>query len=176
MKNHTLHKANILLIGCGYHARRIYFPVLQELEAAGQCQLLGIVDLLSQKATIQDYFLQQGCHLDPENCLWLSEQELDQTRLPHHISHALYTIVRRTNITGVIIATEPLYHTVYAQWAMRMGLHVLMDKPISTKLDISTSLEAVQDCQKDFEDLHASYISNLKSNPNLIFRDRKSVV
>ncbi len=43
---------NVLLIGCGYHARRIYVPHLAEQKNA---RLSAIVDLASQKENIEGF-------------------------------------------------------------------------------------------------------------------------
>ncbi|MEI7480085.1 MAG: hypothetical protein WCJ59_00460, partial [bacterium] len=45
---------NILLIGCGYHARRIYVPHLMEQKKA---QLVAVVDLVSQKNKIDEFLV-----------------------------------------------------------------------------------------------------------------------
>lgn len=44
--------ANIILIGCGPHANRIYLPILKQLEQEGKANLCLIVELESKKEEV----------------------------------------------------------------------------------------------------------------------------
>lgn len=56
-----------------------------------------------------------------------------------------------------MIATDPLSHMQYALWAQRKGLHILMDKPVSTYSDVSISIKSARRIKKDFDLLIANY-------------------
>ena len=119
---------NIMLIGLGYHARRIYFPVLQELQKKDIIGQIFIVDLKSQREVIKNYLYKKKS----KNVEVLFLDNPLNNELSENLEKDLSSIVERRKIKGVIISTEPLVHMVYAKWAIKNRLSILMDKPIST--------------------------------------------
>lgn len=43
---------NLLLIGLGYHSRRIYFPILQDFQKQKKVNKIFIIDLKSQEKIV----------------------------------------------------------------------------------------------------------------------------
>jgi predicted dehydrogenase len=128
---------NIMLIGLGYHARRIYFPVLYELQQKKIIGKIFIVDLKNQEKVILDYLNEK------KNCEYelLLLDKPENKKLSKTTKRDLDNIVDKGKIKGVIISTEPLAHMVYARWALNNRLSILMDKPISTHMWISTNVK-----------------------------------
>jgi predicted dehydrogenase len=122
--------ANIILIGCGPHARRVYLPALAKI---GNINLELVVDLESQGTTLYQ-LLREFQHTE----LLLIEPFSDV--MPVEFAKKLSSFVREKEISGVIIATEPLVHKVYAEWALQNGLNILMDKPITTRVNAISNL------------------------------------
>ena len=78
-------------------------------------------------------------------------------------------IVEDKNIQGVIISTEPMAHVGYAKWALKRGLNILMDKPISVRDSLSTSEESIEGLLKDYNELEILYKEAKVKNPKITF-------
>jgi predicted dehydrogenase len=139
--------ARVILIGCGPHAKRVYLPALQILF---NLELMLVVDLIDQRdkviAATSEYFAPNYYFVEP---------------FSHVIPdiHLLYLsrFVAEHNITGVIIATEPLAHRAYAEWALTNGLNILMDKPVSTRTDATSNMKSAEGILEDYMELLDQY-------------------
>lgn len=149
---------NTLLIGCGYHARRIYVPHLMEQR---KISLSAIIDLTSQKEIIEEYLNQKsisGVELYYTDNICISDI-LDEKTEKH-----LDELIDRLQISAVIISTEPLAHFKYAKWALSRKLNILLDKPITTEFNVSTDREKAKKIYSDYKSLKESYLQLLKTD------------
>jgi predicted dehydrogenase len=148
-------KPNILLVGCGPHAKRVYIPALKAFEATFGAQIKLIVDV---KAKEQETLKFLGESYPTAETLFAEPSiGLSLHSLPSHFEKKLNSLVERQGINGVIIATDPLNHMQYALWAEKAGLHILMDKPISTYNNVSNSIEQARQISEDFHILMENY-------------------
>lgn len=118
---------NLILIGVGPHAKRVYIPALCQLQKRYNVRLLLAIDLLQEEEPVKQFF-SQSC-LQPE-LLLISPFK---GAMPVLLRQQLNEFVATHEVHGVIIATEPTSHRAYAEWALEKELHILMDKPISTR-------------------------------------------
>lgn len=153
-----MHK--VLLIGLGYHARRIHVPILKELTTTAE--LTAVVDIEQERDLITKYVADQG--LSPQMFFLSKEQKTDKKVWVK----ILNKIVAEHGIDVVLIATEPLSHFEYAMWALDKGLHILMDKPISTAEKIANSLKIAKRNLKEYELIEEKYKEVLKKK-NIVF-------
>jgi predicted dehydrogenase len=153
---------NILLIGCGYHARRIYVPHLMTLQ---NIKLSAIVDLISQKKIIEDYLTEKS--INDVELLYTDNTEISDELSKKEVSN-LDVLIKKYNISAAIISTEPLAHFKYAKWALERGLNILMDKPITTECDVSTDIKKAEKIYKDYLFLKNLYLNQLKTK-NIAF-------
>lgn len=156
---------NILLIGLGPHAKRIYYPICKKDGKKYNFKLVHCVDLLEKKNDIEKYFKKLG----KTDIKYIIPEEQTFGKLHPKLEKDLNKIVKDKNIQGVIISTEPLAHVQYAKWALKNGLHILMDKPISTAENITSSNEAVEMIKKDYEELEIRYKKARIKNKKLVF-------
>lgn len=154
-------KINTLLIGVGYHAKRIYLPYVKSSEF---CNLAACWDLVSQKEKIED-FLEGIGFVVP--CYYTKNNSISDTLNKEECNY-LNKIIKKHKIEAVIIATEPLAHFKYAEWALDNSLHILLDKPISTEIDVSISVNKANKLFKDYTKLTKLYVEKNKKQ-NLIF-------
>lgn len=158
-----------MLIGVGFHARRIYIPTLQKLSADHQIELAACVDIHEQKPVVDEYMEKSG----------FSSIEMVYVRsgdvLDLKDKGQLNKMVRKYNIQGVIISTEPLAHKMYAEWALQNNLSILMDKPVTTRKLLGTSEEAAAGLCDDYQDLLTQYkrIQKKKSTVFIINTQRR---
>lgn len=146
---------NILLIGFGPHAKRIYYHVCKRDGDAHHFKLVYVVDLEEKKQEIESYLREQNDSSTLLYCIAPEDRTFDE--LSANVKERLDEIVERFVIKGVIISTEPLAHMVYARWALRKGISILMDKPVSTKENISTSESASEEIINDYYELLKLY-------------------
>jgi predicted dehydrogenase len=154
---------NILIIGLGYHARRIQFPITVKEGSEFDASIKAVVDIHEQKCVVEEYLKSKNA--DTIERLYLTT--LDTTGNNWHTK--LDEIVTKHKINAVYIATEPLWHFEYARWALDKGLHILMDKPITTNEDVSTSKICAEQLLDDFLSLKQGYENALKLNSGLVF-------
>ncbi|HPT66382.1 MAG TPA: Gfo/Idh/MocA family oxidoreductase [Candidatus Woesebacteria bacterium] len=152
-----LSKAKILLVGCGPHARRIYLPALKSSQDKIGTELKAVVELQSKEeetiSIVNKYFASvEYLFIKPFN---------SRLELPILIQKSLNAIVKKNEINGVIIATDPTNHMQYALWAEKQGLHILMDKPISTHQNAANSVNGAKMIATDFELLQSIRQPNL---------------
>jgi hypothetical protein len=157
-------EANILLIGLGHHSRRIYFPKLIKFEKDYPIKVVAGVELTFSKEILEDYFKKSNRSID---MLYLEPFD-PQKPMPKAVEVKLNSLVKDKDISAVVISTDPLSHKVYAQWALKNGLNILMDKPISTRKYASTKMKSADGIQQDYFDLLNEY-NELQKKKNTIF-------
>ncbi len=144
-------KKNILIIGFGRHARRIYYDLLKQNKERYD---FLIVDLKSEHININDFFKNKD-YLPLESFL------IDFPKSPYKIrknyAKKLNKLVKKYSIRGVIISTEPKYHVIYARWALKNNISILMDKPISAHKNMSTKISQAKKLLEDYRILERLY-------------------
>lgn len=141
----------LALIGCGPHAKRIYLPALAALRRQYDLALSLVVELEeAQEATAAAV---RASGFTPETVLVAPFAG----RIPEQLGRRLATLAELGDIHGVIIATEPLVHRAYAEWALACGLNILIDKPITARSDATSSLTSADGILEDFDALLEVY-------------------
>lgn len=137
---------NIMLIGCGPHARRIYVPAIF-LQEKYDVNIKVVVELIQKEQETRSFMSRYSDDME----YFFVKQFRSPRRLPQYIENKMDYLASKYNITGVIISTDPLNHIQYALWAEKRGLHILMDKPISTRSNISNSKSSNKALVEDFK-------------------------
>ena len=156
----------IMLIGFGPHARRIYFPLIEKFSEKMNFELAVSVDIESKKDEVEKYLGEKNSDIP---VYYVPTDKMSYECLDKDVENILDDFVKRYGIEGVIIATEPLVHVMYAKWALKNNLSILMDKPVSTYKGISTNEDLAKKLVTDFEDLEKMYDEAKKRNPNITF-------
>ncbi|HVC36264.1 MAG TPA: Gfo/Idh/MocA family oxidoreductase [Candidatus Dormibacteraeota bacterium] len=154
---------NVLLIGLGPHARRIYVPALFAFASDLPVRLVAAVDLKRQKDTINTYLQEQDHELE---MLYLDSFD-PKAGIPDHARVILDALVEKFDIQGVVISTEPTVHKAYAEWALSNGLNILMDKPVSARKRISLDATEAKGLIDDYYELLDIYNAHQSDKPTL---------
>ncbi len=160
---------NILVVGVGPHAEKNHLPVLNELRRSGQVgQVIGF-DISSAASRVERL---HRIHGFPTAVYFTSEQWKEEpsglmSNLPERVACQLDDIVRRHQVRAVIIACEPCYHSVYAQWAMQRRLHTLVDKPTTMRAGASFDTAQARAIFDDYKAMSDAYLDALVSEPGL---------
>ncbi|MDO8486174.1 MAG: Gfo/Idh/MocA family oxidoreductase [Candidatus Staskawiczbacteria bacterium] len=144
-----MRSSNIIIIGVGLHAKRIYLPILFKHKKNRSFNLKFGVDLLSKRKDIEEYLKLNNFEL---NMIYLKDYD-NTDGLSQKNIEILSALVKENGIEGVIISTEPLAHKSYALWAISQGLNILMDKPISTRVNVSHDINEAKGIYKDYEEI-----------------------
>ncbi|PVI01086.1 hypothetical protein DM02DRAFT_487660, partial [Periconia macrospinosa] len=140
-----------LLVGIGPFAKRSYLPRLKSLEASGRAVLAAAIDLEENQGDLEKY-RESTC--PTTEFLYLAPFT---TQMPHTVASKLTSLVHRLRISCVIISTEPLAHVAYAKWALELGLHIVMDKPVSTREWVVSNVDQAKGIADDFRTLITAY-------------------
>lgn len=151
---------NLLIIGVGHHSRRIYIPSL----ANGVVDNIYGLDLLNEKAVIDKYVIENNYAIQ----MYYLDNDNNLNKLKKESLKIINNIVTENSIDCVIISTDPLTHYKYAKWALEKGLHVLMDKPITSEKNISYSLRKAKKLISDYDKLAKIYIK-AKDKKHIVF-------
>lgn len=152
-------EANILLIGCGLHAQRVYLPAFKNAEKEFDVKISVLVDLEHKREEISPIALRVFPNIEE---LYIKPFPDGVTHvLPDDLQDQLSNLVLKHHINAVVIATDPLHHMQYTLWAQKMGLHILMDKPISTYENVANSIVQAKQLKKDFTLLIKNYSEEL---------------
>lgn len=155
-------KIKTLLIGVGYHSRRIYLPYLKTKK---MCKLVACWDLYDQRERVEELIRSNfgssvPCYFTKENRI-LSKLKYSELKLLNHI-------IEKHKVEAVIIATEPLAHFKYVYWAIDKSLHILLDKPITTEINVSTKENKALKIYNDYEKIKKLYDCRCREK-NIVF-------
>jgi len=152
----------IILIGIGPHSKRVYLPVLTNLRKKFKVEILLAIDVKSEEKKIRHHFEKNDYKV---NTLFIDPFT---GQIPETLKAELDQFVNDNDINAVIIATEPSVHHVYAEWALGLKLHILMDKPISTRENAVSDLEQAHGILADYQNLLKLY-NDFQSEKSTIF-------
>lgn len=141
---------NFILIGLGPHAKRIYYPFLEKYKEKYDIKLKLVIDLESQKEKINKAISART--LKPEKILFLKDTPENRVadKIDPIAEKELNILVRTNKIDGIIISTEPKAHMIYAKWAIKNNINILMDKPITAPINPSTDKKSAQKIYNDY--------------------------
>lgn len=144
---------NLMIIGIGPHSKRIYIPILNGFKKKYAINLKLGVDLKEKEEDITAYLNREKIDLP---MLFIDAFDVKRD-IPIRIKKYLGDFVKKNNINGVVIATEPLVHKQYALWAIANGLNILMDKPITTREGVAADIKQAKGIQSDYMEILNAY-------------------
>ncbi len=144
---------NFIFVGLGPHAKRIYYPFLEKHRAHYNIRLKLLIELESQSPNVIKFLDQRA--LQPEKILYISDNETNRigATLDETAKKELDSLVQNEKLDGIIISTEPKAHKIYAEWALKNNVNILMDKPITAPLHPSTNIQSARTIYQDYLDL-----------------------
>lgn len=141
----------IILIGIGPHSKRVYLPALHQLKQKFGVEISLAIDVKSEAEKVTHHFEKHDYQIDT---LFIDPFT---GQLPGALRTDLNHFVEQKGINAVIIATEPSVHHAYAEWALRLKLHILMDKPVSTRENAVSDPEQANGILEDYQQLLQLY-------------------
>ena len=116
---------NIMLIGLGPHAKRIYFNYFKN----HKIPLKILVEIESNYDTVREYLDSNGFN---DTIIWcLPDKYKDNASLPKKYEKELKALCLKEKITHIISSTEPKAHNMYLEFSLKNNINILSDKPIT---------------------------------------------
>ena len=153
----------MMQIGLGPHWARTIRPHLQELRAEGHNVTCPVgVELASARHSVQARLSEiKGGHL--HEVVYL--EPISPYHLDARMEAELNRLVRKHGITAIAVSVPPEAHLAYALWALKSGLSLFLDKPVSTRPDAVNSLSAARGILADFDELSDAYAKARSTKP-----------
>lgn len=135
-----------VLVGLGPYAKRHYFRLFKEYDFTPHL----LIELASKKSDVENYLKDWPY---PIRVVYIPDEEKDFLKLSSSSDQTLKQWVTKLGITHAILATEPKAHFAYAEWFLSQGIHVLVEKPLTSPPFASFDLDAANQIEIDFEEL-----------------------
>lgn len=148
---------NILLIGVGPNADRLYLPALKKIEQSAPLKLRAVVDVEEAGKDVSARLKKHNYSLKHVRTLLVPEMGLKQYVLDDNTLNKLNDLVTTKEINAVIIATEPLAHKAYTLWALSHNLPILLDKPVTARVNTAHDDKEAKGLYQDYLDLLHAY-------------------
>lgn len=126
---------------------------MEKHQAAYGINLKLVIELENQALNVTKFI--NNRKLQPERILYLKTNEANRiaNALDNVARQTLDELIKTEKIDGIIISTEPKAHKIYAKWALKNNINVLMDKPLTSPLYPSTDKNAADQIFGDYLEL-----------------------
>ena len=142
---------NIMLIGIGPHAKRIYMNLFDKYKIVPRV----IVDLKSKRKETLDYLEEKG--LRNIELVFIDDSEKDALELSDKLKKKLKELICIKNIKYTIVSTEPKSHFAYAKFLLENNINILMDKPITAPTEVCSNVKKAISIKEEYETLCKMY-------------------
>ncbi len=136
---------NIILIGLGPHAKRIYINFIKKYKL----NLSLLVDLDINKEEIKTFLKKEKFAYT--KVYFVKSEEANNKELTITVKKDLKKLIKENKITYAIISTEPKAHFAYAKFLIKNNISILMDKPITSSLDVLNSISSAKQIKKEYD-------------------------
>lgn len=149
---------NIILIGLGPHAKRIYLRLIKKYNLTLSC----IVDLESNREKIEKEY-------NDIKFIGIKDNERDYKELSIMSKEIIKKAIDEYNITHAIISSEPKSHLAFSKFLLSCNLSILMDKPITSPVNVISDLKQSIKIGEEYKELKEEYLKVKEKNPKVIF-------
>ena len=155
-----MHK-NIVLVGLGPHAKRIYINLMKKYQVLPQL----IVDLESNREKILQYLDNENIKCDT---YFVSDKEANNLELSKNVKKDLEKKIKEYKLKYAIISTEPKAHFSYSKFFIEKSLNILLDKPITSPTFVFKNIENSRRVYEEYSILKEKYLK--KTNINFVIQ------
>lgn len=146
----SLTTRSIVLVGLGPHAKRIYMHYFNKYGITPKI----IIELESKREEVEAYLNQ---HQLSVRTLFVQDDYKNAEELPIEAKQELLMLIKKLNITHAIISTEPKAHFSYSRFFMKHNINTLIDKPITSPINVSNEPMMAKKIETDFQYLLGLY-------------------
>lgn len=148
-------KLKLALIGLGPFAKRHYVNFFKQNNVFPEF----IVDLQSKRVELTQFLESHQLNIP---LLLIPDEERNALSIEGVQRKRIEDWIQQHEITHAIIATEAKAHFVYLKLLINLGIHILVEKPLTAPQQGSFSFQAAEQVEKDYEDL----LEKIRQSPN----------
>ena len=142
---------NIILVGLGPHAKRIYMNLFKKYRITPKV----IVDLKSKRKEIQTYLEEND--FNSVDLYLIDDLRRDDLELTNEDKKEIKDLIIQKNIKYAIISTEPKSHFAYAKFFLENDINILMDKPITAPVNVNCDTKQAMKIKEEYDVLCQMY-------------------
>lgn len=152
---------SIALVGLGPHAKRIYINLFNKYKITPKL----IIDLKSKQKEILE-FLEEKDFRNAELYL-IDDKNKDELELTSQDKKNLRERLIAKEVKYAIISTEPKAHFAYAKFFLENDINILMDKPITAPMEVSSNTKKAMKIEEEYNELCDLY---KRKKGNIVFK------
>lgn len=141
---------SIVLVGLGPHAKRIYMHYFNKYGIVPKI----IIELESKRNEVEEYLHDNKLKVQT---VFVQDNYKNAEELPIESKHELLKLIKEFHITHAIISTEPKAHFSYSRFFMKHNINTLIDKPITSPINVSNEPIMAKKIEMDFNYLLGLY-------------------
>lgn len=141
---------SIALVGLGPHARRIYMHYFKKYGFSPKL----IIELESKKEEVENYLTSNELIVDT---IYVNDDLKNEEVLALNTQLQLQKLIKKHKITHAIISTEPKAHFSYSRFFLENNISTLIDKPITSPVNVSNEPIMAQKIEEDYNHLLGLY-------------------
>lgn len=151
-----MHRVRIAIIGVGMHFQETYTTALKRKDIRDIVEVAWVADLSAKKDLV-------AARLESvkQKSAFVGVEKFHSQKLPTSIKASLDNALEQYPVEGILISTTPEQHRAYTDWALRAGLKVLLDKPITSRVSAINNPDAASGILEDWQ-----YINSLSEQTN----------
>ncbi|RDU22384.1 Gfo/Idh/MocA family oxidoreductase [Anaerosacchariphilus polymeriproducens] len=150
-------KTNVVLVGLGPHAKRIYMQCFKD----NHIQPVLIIEVQSKANEVTNYI---EVNKLPIKTYFINDKYRYSSKLSKEDNRKIIEIIQSMNITHAIISTEPKAHYMYLCFFLKHNINVLVDKPLTAPINVSTDVNRAMQIEKDYKIIKKLYTKAKKNN------------
>lgn len=148
---------NVAIMGFGPHARKTYVKEFEKLGNEHNIIVSVLVDIAEKETEAlefcKDYTVAQ-------QTVFLAAPDRptgEEYVVPEEFTKILTILCKEKGINTVFIASEPISHRYYIDWALEMGFHIFLDKPATLYPHASTDIVQAKKISEDYDIIMEQY-------------------
>lgn len=143
------------IFGIGLHFQETYATAFKREAVHSLAEVRWVTDLTNKKELALGRCAKAGQH--PQ---FIGVGSFKDTKLPDSIRAKLDRALADNPVDAVIVSTTPEQHRAYAEWAIAKGLDVLIDKPVTTRVQAAWDETAAMGILDDWQALNGAATNN----------------
>lgn len=142
---------NIMLVGLGPHAKRIYMNLFKKYKILPKI----IIDLKSKRKEVEGYLDKNDFRT--VELYFIDDIGRDNLELTNEDKKQIKELIIEKDIKYAIISTEPKSHFAYAKFFLENDINILMDKPITAPVKVNNDIKQALRIKEEYDELCSMY-------------------
>ena len=142
-------KCRLAIFGIGMHFQETYSAAFRRNSINSIAEIVWVADLQDRKDLVME-----RCRIAEQNPLFVGIEKFDDIKLPESIKYKLDKTLADNPVDCFLISTTPEQHRAYVEWAIEKGIDILLDKPLSSRDNAMSDIEAARGIEDDWRSMN----------------------